>query len=342
MRIDYKDSVEEAGQIARSAIPFAAKLGLPINPYIYTLCYQHTAKTNDKLSNALIALLASSPTPTKSEVEELYHQFVVDDDSKAVQMLKTAVDNVMSKAQVALLDAQNSSTVYEQQLGTAGAQLDDSGDQTEIIEAIVKNLIAETTQMSNVSTELREKLTAAQTEIAHMHEEFTRVRQESLTDPLTGLKNRRAFDDAFKTLSEQALELNTPMSLLVIDIDHFKRVNDTHGHIVGDAVLKCIGNQIKNVVRGNDVSARFGGEEFVLLLPDTPLVGAERVAENIRESIAKQTLRHGDHKIGQVTVSVGYACFNYEETIEDLFERTDAALYEAKIGGRNQVCGASG
>lgn len=153
------------------------------------------------------------------------------------------------------------------------------------------------------------------------------------TDSLTGLFNRRAFYQRVDPLLEQAMRYDRPLSVIVIDIDHFKRVNDTHGHAIGDAVIAHVALTCSAMVRDADVFARFGGEEFVLLLPETELPAAVGLGERLQEQVMQTTVNDV-----HVTISAGVSALEGPETIDALIARADQALYAAKSGGRNRVC----
>ena len=159
------------------------------------------------------------------------------------------------------------------------------------------------------------------------------------TDALTGLKNRGHFDRTFSSAVVKAYRFSQPLSLLLLDIDHFKKFNDTHGHLVGDDCLQMVANCIRDyVTRPQDLAARYGGEEFVVLLPDTPKEGALRVAEKIRSRIEETGFRVSDEVL-HLTVSIGLCavCPSQADATKDIFSWADGALYEAKGRGRNQV-----
>ena len=131
----------------------------------------------------------------------------------------------------------------------------------------------------------------------------------------------------------------SPFCLLVADIDFFKNFNDTHGHQLGDKVLRFVAQTLQKQLKGQDVVARYGGEEFVVILPDTPFGGAITVAENLRKAVQKQRLRRTDNQeyIGNVTLSIGVSMYRNGEKGEEVVERADNALYQAKKNGRNCV-----
>jgi two-component system cell cycle response regulator len=161
----------------------------------------------------------------------------------------------------------------------------------------------------------------------------------AFTDELTGLFNRRYMEGHLSTLVDQAAHRGKSISVLIFDIDHFKAVNDTHGHDTGDAVLQQFGRRLKQNIRGLDMACRHGGEEFVLVLPDTDQAIAYRVAERLRKIMASAPFDMGD-KPGtlNITVSVGVASLeHHDDSPETILKRADQALYKAKQEGRNRV-----
>lgn len=157
------------------------------------------------------------------------------------------------------------------------------------------------------------------------------------TDALTGLPNRRRLMEAMELEVARAARSGRPLALALLDVDHFKAVNDTHGHPAGDEVLRCVAEELRRIGRSGDVLGRFGGEEFAVLMPETDLAQARRAGERLRAGIAKRTIHYPDGSIGRVTVSAGVALLAGDESCDLLVSRADAALYEAKADGRNLV-----
>ena len=167
---------------------------------------------------------------------------------------------------------------------------------------------------------------------------YTKTVELANTDELTGLSNRRVFMDELNREVSRARRYNLAFSLLMIDIDHFKWINDSHGHPAGDAVLKSLAKILKGQVRQVDIAARYGGEEFAIILPETSIDGARIVGERIRSAVANSPFSINNEKKVGVTVSIGIACFpQCAQSIELLIERADQALYTAKKEGRNRV-----
>ncbi len=168
---------------------------------------------------------------------------------------------------------------------------------------------------------------------------YEKVSEMSIYDGLTGLYNKGRLREMFEEEKKRMETANQPLSFLMIDIDHFKKFNDNYGHQVGDEVLKGVAEVLKKGVRESDVVARFGGEEFSVIAPKTELLGAESLADRLREMVADYELSHCNQKLS-ITVSVGAACLDTDDDFEELIDRADAALYRAKEAGRNCVVAA--
>ena len=158
----------------------------------------------------------------------------------------------------------------------------------------------------------------------------------ALTDGLTGMQNRRYFDDALKEYLEEFRRIEKPVGLMILDLDHFKQVNDTHGHDVGDEVLRAVAACLKDMTRYHDVVARLGGEEFAVVAPNMDSEMMVRFAERIRKAIAGMAVVSGNVRL-KVTASVGLAVWDRRESADDFFRRADQQLYQAKKSGRNRV-----
>jgi diguanylate cyclase (GGDEF)-like protein len=162
------------------------------------------------------------------------------------------------------------------------------------------------------------------------------LEQAAVTDALTGMYNRRYFDDALKEYLDEFGRISRPVGLMVLDLDHFKQVNDTHGHDVGDEVLRAVAGCLKDLTRYHDVSARLGGEEFAVLVPNMDDGQLMKFAERIRKAIAAMPILSGNVRL-KITTSVGLAVWDGRETAENFYRRADKQLYHAKRAGRNQV-----
>lgn len=174
-------------------------------------------------------------------------------------------------------------------------------------------------------------------EIAHSKELEAELQRQALTDPLTGLSNRRHYEMLFKREHERCRRHGSVMTLGMIDLDHFKRINDDYGHDVGDQVLKFVSEVMQRPLRHSDILGRFGGEEFILILPDTSLQQAEAIAERMRRALVEDALIQGDTLI-KVTATFGLTQVRADDSdLQECVRRADEALYEGKRSGRNKV-----
>ncbi len=162
------------------------------------------------------------------------------------------------------------------------------------------------------------------------------MEQAALTDALTGMQNRRYFDDALKEYIEEFRRIGRPIGLMILDLDHFKQINDTHGHDAGDEVLRAVAKCLKDMTRYHDVVARLGGEEFAVVAPNMETDQLAKLAERIRKAVATTAVTAGTARL-KVTTSVGLAVWDGKEPSEELFRRADMQLYQAKRLGRNRV-----
>ena len=161
----------------------------------------------------------------------------------------------------------------------------------------------------------------------------------ALTDALTGMQNRRYFDDALKEYLDEFRRIEKPIGIMVLDLDHFKSVNDTHGHDVGDEVLRQVASCLKNFTRYHDIAARIGGEEFAVVAPNMDLEGLNKFAERIRRAVSELVIQSGNVRL-KVTTSIGVAAWDGLEMPDEFYRRADRMLYQAKRQGRNRVCAA--
>jgi diguanylate cyclase (GGDEF)-like protein len=167
------------------------------------------------------------------------------------------------------------------------------------------------------------------------------LRDQSIRDPLTGLFNRRFMEESLEREMQRAVRKNHPVSVLFIDLDHFKRFNDTFGHDAGDFVLRTVADLFRRLFRVDDVICRYGGEEFGIILPESSLENAVIRANAVREAAKRMEMRYKNHSLGTVTLSVGVATFpEHGETSEELLKAADQCLYTSKAGGRDQVTAA--
>ena len=209
----------------------------------------------------------------------------------------------------------------------------------EQVRAMVKFLIAENEKIQRDAADLRRNLENSTSQIEKLRWNLAEAQELGLRDPLTSLSNRRCFDINLAKEIEEAHQRSTAMCLVMGDIDRFKVINDTFGHQIGDEILKMFAKLLSSNVKGRDTVARFGGEEFAIILPETKLIDAEHLTESIRSQLAGKelTVNNSGEPIGQITASFGVAQLGANDDSGTLLQRADNRLYEAKCAGRNRV-----
>ena len=223
-------------------------------------------------------------------------------------------------------------------LNLATSKLADA-DVPQEIQEVLTTITAETVKMMQYNAELEQRLDQSSNMMGELKRDMERIRRQAVTDGLTGLANRKAFDEQIGRMCREGAKEGHIFSLIMIDIDHFKAFNDTYGHQVGDQVLRLVAMTLINEVKGQDMAARYGGEEFAILLPGTNIDAAQAVAENLRKAVEKKEVmnRTTGENLGQITISLGVAQFYETENADELIRRADVALYNSKSKGRNKV-----
>jgi diguanylate cyclase len=240
----------------------------------------------------------------------------------------------------AIESARETREAYGEQLASASQSLDSSAPPA--IRAMVETLATATQRVQRENQTLENKLADTTAEVTRLREHLEMVRLESMTDGLTKLANRRAFDEALERALEATELKRQPLTLAVIDIDHFKKFNDSWGHQTGDQVLRYVASVIARAGKGARTTARYGGEEFAMILPGEDARTAMALLEQIREEVASRVLkrRSTNEDLGVVTVSAGLAERLPGEPQASLIERADSALYTSKHAGRNRTTAA--
>ncbi len=335
--MQYTETTSQAEKIGRSAMEKMRELGIPANPLNYTTWYAYFAGSNQELKQTLDVLLSNEQPFDSQANEELYERFFGAEQEIAI--LRETGDKV-SSAVAEILEcvdkAGEGTSDYARALTGVIERLTAGGED---VGEIVGGILVETRKMQAQNSELEARLKASSQEIAELREDLENARREAMTDALTGIANRKFFDRCLKETAKEAMENGTPVSLLLLDIDHFKNFNDTYGHLIGDQVLKIVARTMTECIKGRDTPARYGGEEFAVILPDTHLHNALKVAEQIRSTICSRRIikKSTGEDFGVITASIGAAQFRFGESLAELIRRADMALYAAKEAGRNRV-----
>lgn len=333
------DEHERTMAFAEIALGQIKALGQPAYPRNYEVWYAYATGYNPALNQAINETLAHAGTLNSTDVDQIYDTYLsparlTDRIDNVGGQIVDEIEHVMSMID----NAVGSATHYTESLAHATQSLGATKDR-DGLRSVVETLVRATRGMEENNSQLEQRLKASKQEINQLQVNLEAVRNESLTDPLTSLANRKYFDQALEKFIAQSVATNEPLALLLTDIDHFKAFNDTFGHLTGDQVLRLVALSVKQNVKGQDIAARYGGEEFAVVLPGTTLRAALTVADHIRRAVMTKELMKrstGEH-LGRVTVSIGVAVLQKGETAQSLIERADGCLYAAKRCGRNRV-----
>ncbi|MDE2063865.1 MAG: GGDEF domain-containing protein, partial [Bradyrhizobium sp.] len=264
---------------AELALGQIRSLRQPAIPRNYEIWYVYATGYNSQLNQVINETLAHNGKLTEADLEQIYETYLshlktTDRIDKVGARVIGEIDDVVRL----IGDALGMSEAYNASLAGATERLAKAADREQVMK-VVDTLVKTTHEMRDTAKTLEERLAMSKTEISNLQQSLEAIRAESLTDPLTGLGNRKYFDRSLGTAVANALETGEPLSLLMFDIDYFKSFNDSFGHLTGDQVLRLVGMSLKQSIKGQDITARYGGEEFAVVLPDTALRQALTVAD---------------------------------------------------------------
>lgn len=340
--MDYSHDKQQADSYAEQALERIKKEGLAPTPDFFELWYVYYARQNQDLREAIDACIKNKQPITADYCRELFDRYLSRDrNEETVRRAGEQINATIKNMSGVVRDVKQATADYGGKLDGVHHKITDIKN-TDDLKTVVTTVLADTRTMLEHNQKLEQQLDQSAVVMETLQRDLEAFRKEALTDGLTGLANRKAFDDEIKRLVNEAEDDGPGFSLLMIDIDHFKSFNDNFGHQVGDQVLRLVAKTLTDGVKGRDIAARYGGEEFVIILPDTNLNAGVVVGNALRKSMANKDVinRNSGEKLCRITMSVGVAEYNTGEGISSLIERADAALYTAKHNGRNQVAAA--
>lgn len=340
--MQYSHTKEKAGEFASQALERIHLEQLAPVPQNFELWYVYYSGANPEVVRAVDILVANKQKVTDERCEEIHQRFL--SESREGDRVRQAGDRIQETIRGVtsrVNDVKTASHQYKEALSEAASRLDDDVSPGEI-RATLESLLEKTGDMMEKNQILEAELERSTQVMQELQRDLEMVRKQALTDGLTSLANRKAFDAEILRISEDAVKNDETFCMVLMDIDHFKSFNDNFGHQVGDQVLRLVARTLIDGVKGRDLAARYGGEEFAILLPQTGLPGGVKVADTIRTIVQGKELvnRNTGDKLGRVTISGGVAEYIPGEPIEAMIERADQALYAAKHNGRNQVVAA--
>jgi len=323
----------------RKTVSKIKELKIPATPENYSLWYDYFSGRKPDLIIALNKHLKGN-APFTAEVNTIfYERFFGHGADHQLAEIRNAIRSLIELLHEHLNLLDEGMGDYEQVLKSYEEQLQQDPD-IHALNKLVSNLVIETQKNRETNKKAQKNISDLNNEIEEMQQCLERLSEEALEDVLTGVANRRAFDREIEKLIESKNTYKeSEHCLLLLDIDRFKLVNDKHGHLVGDRVLRFVAQMIKKSVKGADFVARFGGEEFAVIFPNTNYQGGLSVANTIITTVANQklTLNKQGLKLGKVTLSGGLSLVQEGDTAHCLLERADQCLYQAKSKGRNTI-----
>jgi diguanylate cyclase len=328
---------EYVSGVAEKAMSAVTAQRVPPTPQNFHVWFKYALGSPIELKRTIDILVANKRKFDPATNRDLYTTYVGSKgtDEAVAHQVSQQLHSVLASAQqflnTAIADNRTQIEAISEVAGRSEAGVDPR--------VLVETLMNELGKAATRATKLEAQFTEKSRELDMIRESLSQSEERARTDTLTGLPNRRALEEFFRAAQAEAMETGQPLSVLLIDIDHFKRFNDNFGHGIGDQVLKLVAKALRDRVRENDLPARYGGEELIAILPGADLAACAAAAERIRRGIAegKITRRSSGEELPGITVSIGVGQFQFGETMEDTIDRCDRALYQAKKRGRNLV-----
>lgn len=330
---------EHTRLICEKTIALMSQHGVDPTPGNYELWFAYSSGHAAALKRAVDSWIESGAPYTDTLAEDWRQKFInAAQTDQAFNAIGERFGAELERLAQSLETAGEATSVFGNTLrGAAGALGADTNAAT--VHAIVEKLILATRQMETRSKGLELRLQESTSEVRALREDIDTIRKQVLTDPLTGIANRKCFDERIRDAVAEADKEGSPLTLLMGDIDFFKKFNDTWGHQTGDQVLRLVARCLTENTKGRDTAARYGGEEFAVILPATLVSAGVKLADQIRNSVQtkKVVKRSTGATLGTITLSLGAAQYRAGEEISQFIERADMALYAAKHAGRNCV-----
>jgi diguanylate cyclase len=328
--------LDYATALADQANRYMMQHGVAPTPDNFAVWFSYSRGTVPELKRTIDILVAGKKRFDAPTNRELFSNYLAPNSAAAtVGDVPDQLKSVLTDARRFVTDAIADNRTQIRAIGDVAEQAESGFDPKSLVERLMDELTNAATRASKLEINLSE----TSRELDAIRESLNKAEQRANTDTLTGLPNRRAFDEFLRVSQISAMETGEPLSVLLIDIDRFKQFNDNFGHGVGDQVLRLMANALRERVREQDLPARYGGEELIAVLPGAELAVCEALAERIRRSVAECRIsrRSTGKLLPGITVSIGVAQFRPGESTAQLIERCDGALYLAKRTGRNRV-----
>jgi len=337
--LEYTENIDQALAYAKQAIEKMHEIGVPANPNNFTIWFHYYSGSYPDLKRTLDILLGNQQEFTETRNSEIFQKFfTLDQESATLHDATTRMEGELARIVSTLDGAEDDLSSLDVSLRNFSDKLTITDEKSEILD-MTANLNKQVGNVIERNSKLEDKLKDSIKEIDELKGDLERMRREAMTDGLTGIANRKLFDLELRKSSMNAMANGEDLALLMMDVDHFDRFNEHYGHQVGDQVLKLVAVTISECIKGQDTAARYGGDEFSVILPRTNLENAMRLAEHICKRLSSKNVvnRSTGERLGKITMSAGVALFEYGEPVSQLLVRADRTLQEAMHNGYNQV-----
>jgi diguanylate cyclase len=337
-------ALASARDTAFATIDGLTGLGLAPTPTNYSVWHSHISGENPGLSRSIQELVARAIPITDEMLSDFWRRFcapamdpsVVTDAGERLGRVMASIAESISGAGAATSGFTDALARFGDEIVAAVRMPDMAG----VMREATRRMLVETKRMVEGARGLDGDLRGASREVQALRNDLEEARRQAMSDPLTSVANRKAFDERLAKEMAAANESGSDLALVLLDIDHFKRFNDSFGHVIGDEALKLVAHALVAGVKGRDMVARYGGEEFAVILPATSIAHALGLANGLGAAVKgrRMLLKSTGRDLGRITVSLGVARYRPGESASDLVRRADAALYAAKNRGRDMAC----
>lgn len=334
----YIQSKEQSAELLRQVLALMGQHDAAFNPVSFAVWYEFAAGMNARLAQAIKQSIQTEPRLGDETLVRLYQEYVAQVDQEAIQRISGELQRMMTGIARSASRTGDQAGAFGEQLTELSAAL--NANDPSAMTPFVLEALAGTAQMKSSAQELAQQVEASRQEIERLQTDLIRARDEAVLDPLTRVLNRKGFDQQLASLLGQPPGSDRSHCLIMLDIDHFKKVNDTHGHVMGDRVIQALGEVLRSCVSDKAHSvARYGGEEFAILLPHSTLDFSVKLADMVRERTKAMKIRdrRTQEVVLTVSISAGVAAMRFGDDAQGLIERADAALYKSKQTGRDRV-----
>ncbi|MGF1754298.1 GGDEF domain-containing protein [Vibrio makurazakiensis] len=333
-----KDEFQKSTANLKKAVPLMMKNRVSTTPANYALWYTYVDNAIPNLTKDMDEVIEQYGICPPTIGDQLYNNYVASKAETNMHELRASIEVLVTEVASSMNDTLADTSAFTEMIDKSFdelSQFENEGMSIDKVMGLVRQLVSESRDIRHSTQFLNSQLNSASGEIARLKSQLVEVQKDALFDSLSSLYNRRSFDNDLRTLCES----EQTMCLILLDIDYFKKFNDTYGHLFGDTVIKSLARKLQLNCRDGITAYRFGGEEFALIVPNKSLRIARQFAETNRRAVEKLSIkdRRSGQQVANISASFGVAEYKPGDTAESLIEKADTLLYEAKSLGRNRV-----